>query len=88
MLIVFYQHLVASPVDHCQTLIYGAPRGAPCGSNNHVPETGGSADFIDDFFIVTVAKEARLSLNYFLFSPAICSHGHVMPPFVRNLLSR
>lgn len=34
MLMMRYQYLAASPVDRCQTLIYGAPRGALRGSKN------------------------------------------------------
>lgn len=81
MLIVLYQQLAASLVDRCQTLIYGAPRGAPRGSKDLLL-TSATVSF-------NFSHSGNRFINELLYllplSTAI--YGHVMPPFVSKTCS-
>lgn len=83
MLIVLYQQLAASLVDRCQTLIYGAPRGAPRGSKDLLLTSA------------TVSFNFSHSGNRFinellLFAPAVYSYIRACDAAFcqQNLLSR
>lgn len=68
ILIMLYQHFAASPVDRCQTLIYGAPRGALRGSKM-CSRNSNSADSSKGCFSTSVTVATGF-INELLF---ICS---------------
>lgn len=76
MLIMLYQHLAASLVDRCQTLIYGAPRGALRGSKKH-PSLFQNSNAALTPATISFQLQSRwqqvLSMNYSLFAPALYS---------------